>query len=1087
MPLAAAQRRWPHVIPDRLAHDGAVLQGPADKRDPVQSRSTGREVQLYPETMVGTVQPRGAHLATALGCLMLFLWLSHSGAATLTWDAISGNGTLEDGAGAWDGLTNTWTLDSGLNNTTWNSTTPDDAIFGGGSSGTAGTVTMGAPLVAGSITFNAPVAGLYTIDTSTFSLTLNSGITANESASIQAGVGGSLILGGNNAWSVATGKSLAATSDIDDGAGTFSLTKQGYGALTLAGSNTFGGGVTLSSGILNINNAAALGSGTFTIGGGTNANTSGAAITIAGNNAQVWGGNFAFVGPNDLDLGTGNVLLTAVRYLNVSGAKLTVGGVIDDGANSFFLVKEGDGTLVLSGANTYGGNTYPRAGILELGRDEALPNTTLWFQNRTGGSMATVDLAGHTETIGALNLSEASSAASQVGAGAQTQIIDSMGGGVLRLGGAVTYNAGPAGEQHGNSTVFANLDLNGATRTFTVEDSDQTAEEVAILGSITNSGASGGLTKAGAGTLRLSGVNAYNGATTVNGGTLIVSGGVALADAGSVSLANAAGALLKLESSETIGTLAGGGAAGGALDLGANRLTMTGANSTRFSGAISGAGGELYKQGSGALTLDGSNTFSGGVTISSGTLNINSASALGTGVLTINGGTLGNTSGDAIVNAGNNPQVWNADFAFAGTNDLDLGSGAVTLTGHRYLTVNGGNLTVRGTIDDGTNTFYFVKQGNGMLTLAGQSTYGSATFTRAGILRLGADEVLPNTTLWMQNRTGGSTAIVDLAGHVDTISILNLTAATSDAAQNGAGARTEIIDSVGGGRLKLGGTVTYYAGFAGEQHGSSMISADLDLNGATRTFAIEDSDQTTEEVVISGRITNSVGATAGMIKTGAGTLNLEGESRIPGTTVVQAGRLNVNGTLDDAMTSVKLGSTLGGSGMLRGPAIFEAGATNAPGLMTYDGGVTFSNLSVLQWELNANTNAISLRGLAFDGIDVAGGQFQAVNGSLMSLVFSNGASGVDWSDSFWANDHSWLIVDVTGAGSTNGTTTSFAIDSNYVDAQGDLLSSVWDGASFSTFFGSGGEIYLGYAVPEPSAWLLMCGGLGLLGCLYRRR
>lgn len=1037
--------------------------------------------------MIRTVQTRRTHLAAAFGCLLQLLWFSHSGAATLTWDAISGNGTLEDGAGTWDGLTPTWTLDSGLNNTNWDSVTPDDAIFGGGSSGAAGTVTLGAPVVVGAITFNAPFAGLYTIDTSTFSLTLNSGITANESAGIQSGVGGSLILGANNTWSVAAGKSLAATSDIDDGAGAFSLTKQGTGALTLAGANTFGGGVTLSSGILNINNASALGSGTFTIGGGTNANTSGAAISIAGNNAQVWGGNFAFVGPSDLDLGTGSVLLTAGRYLNIVGAKLTVGGVIDDGASSFFLVKEGDGTLVLSGANTYGGNTHPRAGTLQLGTDEALPNTTLWFQNRTGGSMATVDLAGHRETIGALILSEAASGTSQAGAGAQTQIIDSQGGGVLRLGGAVTYNAGPTNEQHGSSTVSANIDLNGATRTFTVEDSDQTSEEVTISGSITNSGASAGLTKAGSGTLKLSGVNSYNGATTINGGALIITGGVALADAGSVTLANTAGALLKLESSETIGTLAGGGAAGGALDLGANRLTMIGANSTRFSGAISGVGGELFKQGAGALTLDGSNTFSGGVTLSSGTLYINSASALGTGVLTINGGTLGNNSGGAIVNAGDNPQVWNTDFSFVGTNDLDLGSGAVTLTGHRYLTVNGANLTVRGPIDDGTNTFYFVKQGNGILTLGGQSTYGGATFTRAGILRLGVDEALPNTTLWIQNRTGGSTAIVDIAGHVDNIGILNLTAATSDAQQNGAGARSEIIDSVGGGRLKLGGTVTYYAGFAGEQHGSSMISADLDLNGATRTFTIEDSDQTTEEVVITGTITNSVGAAAGMIKAGAGTLNLDGEGSIPGTAVVQAGRLNVNGTLDSVMTSVKLGATLGGSGILEGPAIFEAGATNAPGLMTYGGGLTFSNLSVLQWELNANTNAISLRGTAFDGIDVAGGQFQALNGSLMSLVFSNGVSGVDWSDGFWANDHSWLIMDVIGAGSTNGATTSFAIDSNYIDAQGDLLSSVWDGASFSTFFGPGGDIYLGYAVPEPSAWILMCGGLGLLGCLYRRR
>ena len=47
------------------------------------------------------------------------------------------------------------------------------------------------------------------------------------------------------------------------------------------------------------------------------------------------------------------------------------------------------------------------------------------------------------------------------------------------------------------------------------------------------------------------------------------------------------------------------------------------------------------------------------------------------------------TSGGAIVNANNNPQAWNGDFAFAGTSDLDLGTGAVTLGADCVLTVNG--------------------------------------------------------------------------------------------------------------------------------------------------------------------------------------------------------------------------------------------------------------------------------------------------------------------------------------------------------------------------------------------------------------
>jgi autotransporter-associated beta strand protein len=86
---------------------------------------------------------------------------------------------------------------------------------------------------------------------------------------------------------------ISVSSAISDGGSNFALTKTGAGALTLSGANTFGGGVTLSTGTLNINNAAALGTGAFTISGGVIDNTSGADITTStNNNAQAWNGDF---------------------------------------------------------------------------------------------------------------------------------------------------------------------------------------------------------------------------------------------------------------------------------------------------------------------------------------------------------------------------------------------------------------------------------------------------------------------------------------------------------------------------------------------------------------------------------------------------------------------------------------------------------------------------------------------------------------------------------------------------------------------------------------------------------------------------
>ena len=64
------------------------------------------------------------------------------------------------------------------------------------------------------------------------------------------------------------------------GLGTISLVMSGGGTQVLAGSNTYTGGTILSAGQLDLNNASALGSGTFTISGGTIGNTSGAAITF---------------------------------------------------------------------------------------------------------------------------------------------------------------------------------------------------------------------------------------------------------------------------------------------------------------------------------------------------------------------------------------------------------------------------------------------------------------------------------------------------------------------------------------------------------------------------------------------------------------------------------------------------------------------------------------------------------------------------------------------------------------------------------------------------------------------------------------
>jgi outer membrane autotransporter protein len=139
--------------------------------------------------------------------------------------------------------------------------------------------------------------------------------------------------------------------------------KQGAGALTLSGANTHSGGTTLNAGTLNINNATALGTGTFDINGGTIDNSTAGAITLTTNNVQTWDGDFTFTGTQDLNLGTGAVTLGANRQVTTSAKTLTVGGAI---GGAFGLTKAGAGTLTLDGVNTYTGPTVVNAGTLNL-------------------------------------------------------------------------------------------------------------------------------------------------------------------------------------------------------------------------------------------------------------------------------------------------------------------------------------------------------------------------------------------------------------------------------------------------------------------------------------------------------------------------------------------------------------------------------------------------------------------------------------------------------------------------------------------------------------------------------------------------
>ena len=142
----------------------------------------------------------------------------------------------------------------------------------------------------------------------------------------------------------------------------------------------------------------------------------------------------------------------------------------------------------------------------------------------------------------------------------------------------------------------------------------------------------------------------------------------------------------------------------------------------------------LAKQGTGTWTLSGASSFSGGTNLGGGTLILNNPSALGTGSLSISSpSSFDNASGAAFTLGSNPTQIWGADFTFIGSNNLNLGSGAVTLSANRTVTVNAGVLQVDGVV---SGAFSLTKSGAGTLALNGNNTFTGGVALTGGTLIL---------------------------------------------------------------------------------------------------------------------------------------------------------------------------------------------------------------------------------------------------------------------------------------------------------------------------------------------------------------
>lgn len=773
-------------------------------------------------------------------------------------------------------------------------------------------------------------------------------------------IGAPVVTGANQTWEVigggANGSSLSVGGNVTF---TGSVTKTGAGVLTLSGTNSGAGGFRLVAGTVNLNSATALGTGNFTVeAGSTFANGSAGPLTLTANNTQTWNGSFTFGGTQDLNMGTGAVLLGNNLTVTTSTNALTVGGAIDDGAATYSLSKAAAGTLILSGANTYGGLTSVSAGALTLAGNNV---------GATGG--VTVNAGG------TLNLDHAAA----LGSGTFT-----INGGTLNntSGSAVTLSTSNTQLWNSSFTFTGSNALNlgtGAVSLGTTPTITTTASTLTAGGPITGAF---GIIKSGAGTLTLSGLSGtaasnYSGTTSLNDGTTNITtaasftGGLTFGSANSIttaatlSLPNGAtfgGALLVQNRNTTGNTITlgagqtlsvGGNVTIGATDPGAagvtSKLTIGGGGNLN----VATAAGGLFQVGGSTNATNSLNSILDLTGLNSATINVSA-----TGTVRVNQPNGTNVSGNmasllmptptvalntpvttitaANLNIGDN----GGNAAAAGqTNSLTLGTGLTTLN---VNTVNVGT----GGRDLGQIVF---AAGNGTLILRAADGSGRAAVNiGTGTANTG---VAPGT---------GVTNNVDLTGHSSDLLISTLTIGGQNRNTN----RTDSFTFDTGTLDVTTVVVGDNGGTANATAGSSTWTSNLNIGGGTTIIgtggleiargdtAVTGTDTVQGNVNISGgtvTIANSPGLGAAVrignntIAPGADVLNTNGSLNITGGSVTVAGNIIRGTTTGPGTATVTLnGGTLDMSGNNIGAAsptvIFNAQSGTLSNVAQINGG-----------------------------------------------------------------------------------------------------------------------------------------------------
>ena len=853
----------------------------------------------------------------------------------------------------------------------------------------------------------------------------NVSFTTSGTVSVAAGVA---------AGSVAVSNAAGVLRLETNGFSGTTLTKSGAGMLVLAAANTLSGGVTVTSGTVVPAAAGAFGSQPFGLNGGT----------------------LAFADPAVTSMTNPYSTGTAGGTINVPDGSATISGVgtalgtqagsgITRGDSRTFnaLTKTGTGTLVLTG----------NLGA-QMSYDAAAGNVT------TSGGINLQIVQGAMEISGARTWNLATGTAVTTGSttfnGMQWDGNVNMRGGTIQINGgniqgSGTINVGLPGDFSSANTLKSRLNFAAPSIANTVSIADgftltlesNVGSSIRLTGTILG-GPTTAITNAGNGTATITGTvpSTFAGTFVVTGST---SGGMSLSPQAMASATKVT-----------------------------NNYSLTIANSVAgasTSTLIEGTGSVLIS-GSQKVTITGSNTYSGGTRLASdvGIIKLwdGTSGSLGSGGIVASGadgrvfwdGPETTITFDTPVNTGN---LTTERLGFAGTGKTYVLTGLVSGSG--WLRSSSGAVLDLRQQTAATNTNVGgVEIGNATVIASGDENLGGGAINFTGtssVLDLQASGTL--SRLVTVGVTSGSSIAAQINTNANTVT---LTGSITDTALTTGGGLVKL----GSGRLTLANTASY--------SGPTQIAAG--------TLA-----------VTSGTLVGIVSGSGALVKTGSATLSLSGANTLTGSTTVQGGRLQL--ASGGALASSRLVPLTGGTVTLTPGLQTSVGglAPNAGGLVdvgngmvTVASGLPAANMvtAILAgmgdgtWN---GTNGITSSTAAASGGDRTVGWLDNGDGSVTFAFAAAGDTNLDWQVDI-IDAANFLAGGKFDSGSpASWSEGDFTYDGvvDILDAASFLSNGLFDAGNYNAPPAAGSIA----AVPEPSAWAILAGGVVALGIRRRRR